>query len=226
MATCRLCNKSGWFLQTSPEKLCSNCELFWESDVEQHGRIIRESVKLIENSKNFRTRLSRISVAMRSCEQLLKYERHGIETIATPPSEAIQKLKNTRQSLAESYVQDELVKARTKSRNAASSTGMVSPFAKVIEKIGELYGEMSDVSKLEILERETREEMDHAHLAGELDKAEKAAFKGQKKKAIDAYLDALFVIKKDSIDDALQQKQITEIESKIRDLGGEIPIYE
>ncbi len=93
----------------------------------------------------------------------------------------------------------------------------------MIDKIGEMYGELDDVSELERVEIEAREEMDRTRLQVELSKAEKAEFKGQKKKALDAYLDALFVIRKDSIDDSHQQKEIDAIEEKIRSLGGKIP---
>jgi hypothetical protein len=79
------------------------------------------------------------------------------------------------------------------------------------------------VSVLQPLEQEARAYMDKARLDNELEKAEKAEFKGQKKKALDAYLDALFLIRKDSIDDAKQQKEISQIELKIRELGGEVP---
>ncbi len=48
-------------------------------------------------------------------------------------------------------------------------------------------------------------------------------FKGQKKRACEAYLDALYLLRKDSIPDDQQRTQILEIESKIKELGGEVP---
>lgn len=223
MAKCRLCDKSGWLLRTNPEGLCKACEPLWAMDVDQHSRIISESVKLIENSKNVKTRLSRIDVARRSCEQLLHYEQRSIETIATPPSKAIHELERVRKELVENHIEEELVKARTKSQSALTLAGKTQPFGKVIEKIGEFYSAISDVTVLEQLERETREELDKARLEIELEKAEKAEFKGQKKKAIDAYLGALFIISKDSIDDERQATQIRDIKAKISALGGEVP---
>lgn len=224
LGTCRLCNNSGWLLSVNSEELCADCEDVWAQDVEQNSRILSESLDIIDRSQNFKTRLSRAETAIHCCKRLQKYESRGIATIGTPPSEAIRRIKEAKQGIIENYVTDELLKARTKSHNAVTASGKVSPYSKVIDKIGEFYGELSDVSNLEELERETRVEMDQARLAAELEKAEKAEFKGQKKKAIDAYMDALFVIRKDSIDDAQQSDQIHEIKEKIRGLGGKIPM--
>lgn len=60
-------------------------------------------------------------------------------------------------------------------------------------------------------------------LAVELEKAEKAEFKGQNKKALDAYLEALFVLRKDKIPDTEQAHEVDMIEGKIANLGGDIP---
>ena len=65
--------------------------------------------------------------------------------------------------------------------------------------------------------------MDAVRLGVEIERAEKLAFKGQKKRACDAYLDALYLLRKDSIPDDQQRTQIIEIESKIKELGGEVP---
>jgi hypothetical protein len=180
-------------------------------------------VKLINKSKKLDTRLSRIEVALRSCRHLLRYEERGIETIGTPPSEAIAELQEAKVKIIKETAEEDLEKARSKSENAATPASKVSPFAKVIERIGGLYQHLDDVSVLQPLEQEARAYMDKARLDNELEKAEKAEFKGQKKKALDAYLDALFLIRKDSIDDAKQQKEISQIELKIRELGGEVP---
>ena len=65
--------------------------------------------------------------------------------------------------------------------------------------------------------------MDAVRLGVEIERAEKLAFKAQKKRACDAYLDALYLLRKDSIPDDQQRTQIIEIESKIKELGGEVP---
>ena len=53
-----------------------------------------------------------------------------------------------------------------------------------------------------------------------LDEAKKAEFKGQRKKALDRYYDALYFLKHDEIEDALQQEHLSAIEAKINELGG------
>lgn len=223
MATCRLCNKSGWFMSVSDRGLCRECEPVWLMDVEQRGRIVGDSARIINESKNVSTRLSRIDVAIDSFRALQKYEARGIETLETPPSRGIARLTSLRQEIIGEHVREELTEARSKSRNATTPAGRTSPFAKVIEKVTEFYKQAEDTAALAKLEREAREEMDRARLAVEIEKAERAAFKGQKKRAIDAYLDALFILKRDSIDDADQRTEIEDIRHKIQELGGEVP---
>ena len=223
MATCRLCNKSGWFLRTTDDGLCQPCDELRNLDTEQYGRIVGESIKLIEKSRVLKTRLGRIDDAIRACQELLKYDHRKIKTLVTWPSEAIEELERVRRKIVLKEIDDQLVKARTKSQNATTSASKISPYNKIIDTIGSFYQVLDDVSELERIEQETRVEMDEVQLAAELERAERAEFKGQKKKALDAYLDALFLIRKDSIDDAHQVSEIRHIEAKVRDLGGKIP---
>jgi hypothetical protein len=223
MATCRLCNQSGWFLKVSRNGLCKNCEPVWRMDLEQHQRILTESLKIIENSTNIKTQLSRIDVAKRSAEALRRYEQCGVQTTATKPSEIIRQLDSVRIDVATQYVRDQLTKARAKSQNAVGVAGMTSPFSKIIDSIGELYSVLPDVPQIKQLETEARNEMDRARVRAELDRAAKAKFKGETKKAISAYLDALYIIRRDRVDDREQGEQIREIERQIKELGGVVP---
>ena len=53
---------------------------------------------------------------------------------------------------------------------------------------------------------------------GYLEAARKAEFKGNVKKAIDQYQEALFFIRNDDIDDTQQRFEINEIETKLTEL--------
>ena len=86
-----------------------------------------------------------------------------------------------------------------------------------------LYAEVDFMEEIRTTELSVRNELDSVRLKVEIDRAAKLAFRGQKKRACEAYLDALYLLRGDSIPDVEQQAEIEEIEAKIKDLGGEIP---
>lgn len=56
-----------------------------------------------------------------------------------------------------------------------------------------------------------------------MEKAERLVFKGQNKRACDAYLDALYLLRTDSTPDAEQGVEQATIEANIVALGGTVP---
>ncbi len=57
-------------------------------------------------------------------------------------------------------------------------------------------------------------------LEDHLEAARKAEFEGQRKKALDAYYEALYLLRHDEVDDAPQGDRIRPIEEKVLSLGG------
>ena len=72
------------------------------------------------------------------------------------------------------------------------------------------------------LETNARRFMHQVELQGFLTEAEKAEFKGNRKKALDQYQEALFFLQRDDIDDRLQKNQIGDVEAKVRELSEEV----
>lgn len=106
MARCRRCRRSGFFLRLDDDRLCDVCGLRLREDISSASRIIGDSVPLIETSKNPSTRLSRCDLVLEHAERLLPYERLGIPTLETPPSEIMEKVKTARDQI-EAMVMDE-----------------------------------------------------------------------------------------------------------------------
>ncbi len=69
------------------------------------------------------------------------------------------------------------------------------------------------------LEARVRRFSHQTQLNAYLEAARKAEFKGQKKKALDQYLEALYFLRSDEIDDSLQAEKISELEAKISELS-------
>ena len=59
-------------------------------------------------------------------------------------------------------------------------------------------------------------------MSGYVETAEKAEFKGNTKQALDQYLEALYFLKTDDVDDQLQAAEIARISRKIAELGGSV----
>ena len=224
MAKCRLCQKSGWFLSLNKVGICATCEPAYIESVESCVRVIEQSLKIAGSTKRLDTMLSRYGTALDACRQLRRYEERGIETLSTHhPSEVMRDIRQERLDRVEEWLDDQLLAARVKSQAATTASATVRPYSKLLEKMGDIYTELPDVASVEEIEVRIRREMDSVRLKAEIDRAEKLAFKGQKKRACEAYLDALYLLRTDSTPDEEQATEIAMVESKIRKLGGEVP---
>ena len=223
MAKCALCEKSGWFLKISAEGLCGHCAQAHSLEMGSSLRVIKQSLSIASETKKLDTMLSRFDVAENACRQLLKYEGRGIPSISPPPTEALEKIADARRSSVLSWIERELLAARAKSEAATTPAGKTGGYSKLLEKINMLYAEVDFMEEIRTTELSVRNELDSVRLKVEIGRAAKLAFRGQKKRACEAYLDALYLLRGDSIPDVEQQAEIEEIEAKIKDLGGEIP---
>lgn len=88
MGRCIWCNRDGFFMLVDGNRLCADCGPGVRLEVERRLEIIRESQDLVNRSKNVWTRLSRCQLILREAEQLLIYERRGLE-VFEPSPEAI-----------------------------------------------------------------------------------------------------------------------------------------
>lgn len=162
MTVCHLCNTSGRFLRTNSQGLCQACERTWAKEVKKYGRTIDESMKIIQTSRTLNERLSHIRIAMRSCQKLYAYEQRNVETITPPPRMMMHRLDRIQTEIIQSFIRDELAEASARSERAKSRAGKISPFDKILQKMAELRGELSDGREIEPLKREVRAERDKA----------------------------------------------------------------
>jgi hypothetical protein len=110
-------------------------------------------------------------------------------------------------------------KAKAKSEVASTITGKHNALASGLLKAQEIIRNSSDASLGEELERGFKYLMHRVKLDGFLEAAKKAEFKGNNKKAIDQYQEALFLIRNDDIPDDQQRVEIQQIEAKLSELG-------
>jgi hypothetical protein len=215
MATCLWCNKAGFFLRVSKEGLCSNCMPIITMDVQQRARIIMESFKIATKTKSFKTRLSRCELILEHARELKKYESAGIKTIDPCPSRIIEEYQSTRDEIIIENLDAEIDKAVSKSELTSSSKTAVNSINASLLKIREAKGLLNDPDKVADREERMKKLAHKIQLNGHLEAARKAEFKGQTKKAIDQYQEALYFLKNDDIDDSKQKKEIQEIEENL-----------
>ena len=191
-------------------------------DASQRIRIINDSIKIVTESKNLDTRLSRLDLLLEHANALLKYEQRGIRIMDPRPSYFISKFGGMRDQIISESLDKDYESASSKATVAPTITSKVNALSKVLLKIREYKTKANHPESLEALEKQVAAAIQKYQLDGYLDAAQKAQFKGQKKKALDQYYEALYLLKHDQVDDSLQKDQITLIESKITEMGGSI----
>ena len=166
-----------------------------------------------------KTRLSRCDLLVEHAKALLEYERKGIPTVSPYPSQLLTEYTAMRDQIVLEGVTAEVEKALAKAEIASTPSTSINEANKALFKIREGKQELRDQAKLNQLEVRVRHFSHEMQLNAHLEAARKAEFKGQKKKALDQYQEALYFLRNDEIDDSLQAGKIGEIEAKISELS-------
>jgi len=188
-------------------------------DVMNRGRVINDCMSLVAESKNMKTRLSRCDILLEHAQALLKYEHEEIPTLTPSPSQLLSQYAAMRDQIVLEGIKAEVEKALAKAEIATTPRTSINEANKALLKIREGKQELRDQAKLDQLEARVRRFTHETQLNAYLEEARKAEFKGQKKKALDQYQEALYFLRSDEIDDSLQAEKIGEIEAKISELS-------
>lgn len=217
MAQCKYCSKKGIFLKVSNAGLCNNCHRPVMSSLLSVLKVLDESIKLVNNSKNFTTRINRIDLAIEKCDVLYnEFWSKGITVFEPDPIEAKGKLLKQKEDIVDKGIKDLVERHIDKSKRAKTVRTKISNADKALD-------ELLKFKQLYDYENKGMEETIHAYIHkvqfdDYVEQAEKHAFKGNIKKAIDKYQDTLFFLKKDNIPDDSQKELFEMIEKKIDEL--------
>ena len=224
MARCKFCGRSGIFLSVNQYGLCNNCATSISYEINSTLRVIQDSIELVKTSKNLETRLSRADVVIKLASEIVdKFESKGITVMDPSAKDLLRRYKEGRDDIIKDSLEEEYKKASTKSAVGTTAKTKTNPLSKVLIIIQDYKSQLGKKESLDDLEQKINEDIHAIQLHFLLDDAKKAEFKGNKKKALDKYLEALYFIKTDKIDDIKQQEIILNIENKIKELGGVIP---
>jgi len=220
MAKCKNCSRGNWFTSVDSNGLCATCQPIVIPALLNHCRIVLESAKIIAASKNTATKLSRIGVAISNCKALRPYEAKGIPTLDQPLGAVVSEFERMRTELLSEVVQEQVFLARQKATDAATDAGKLGGYAKAVEVLSSLMGEVEDVTPLENAVLGLRAERDGLRFDLLAKKAETAAAKGKTKAAADIYVEALMAIRHDTTPDEMQTQRVSLAERRIKDLNG------
>lgn len=218
MATCKWCGKKGLFVSVDRNGLCSSCGPAIMIEAKSRLKVIRESQEIINKSKKLDTVLSRIDTIIENGTALLKYEKAGINILDPLPSRLIKVAESSKEEAIIEFVNQEVDKFMTKAETSATPKSQITQASKALEKIADGRKMVQSPEVFCPIERKVKTFIHVTQLNIYLDAAKKAEFKGQNKKAIDQYQEAIYFIKNDDIDDAMQAKEIGQFESKIAEL--------
>jgi len=218
VAKCRYCGKGGWFSSTDANGLCAQCAPAVILQIQSTGRVVVESLKLAQQGKTFKTRLSRCDLLAERAAELLPLEQRGIPTITPPPSELLRHAAELRNEIILESAEQVAKTARDKADVATTSRAKSNAFSSGYLKAKDILEQSSEPGSGAAILAEMKSGTHRAILDGFLEAARKAEFKGNQKKAIDQYQEALFFIKNDEIPDEQQATEIGVIESAIEKL--------
>jgi len=159
-------------------------------------------------------------------EALKSYEERGIPTLPnTSPSCQLREVETARDSLVLQTVKDDVGAMVEKGNAELQAKRKIAMFTKALLKLRDykkLLRDAHNIEQIEENEKRVEKGIHRLQLETFLDTAKKAEFKGQTRKALDQYYEALYFLRNDAIDDSLQAAQISELELKIKALGGDI----
>lgn len=222
MATCRLCGKGGWLQSVNANGLCANCQPIVLTVVNSKIRIIQDSIRLVSESKTLSVRLSRCDLILEHTKSLIPYEEKGIPTFEPLPSVMYAKYSGLRDELVVDTLEKEFNACIEKALLSQAASAKVKGITKVQSRLPEYKSKMLDPKRIEPLEFRIAAMLHEAQLSAFLEEAKKAEFKGNKKKALDQYYEALYFLRNDCIKDSDQQERINFLETKVRDMGGKL----
>ena len=217
MARCNICGRKGFFLSVNIAGHCEPCSIAF-AEAQSRLRVFNDSVRLALEGKTHKTRLSRCDLAMEHAQFFAHAEASGARFFDRPATEMIKEIGELRQDL---FIQEaRAIYDATNSKAEVASTPKVKEraYAAAAVKLKELNREAGNLVQIAELEHYLTSAIHRVTLEGFLEAARKAEFKGNTKKALDQYQEALFFLRNDNIDDQSQADEIRHIEAKIASL--------
>jgi hypothetical protein len=230
MAQCKWCGKSGFLFPVNQHGICSNCETVINMEIQSRIRILFDSLKIVGETKNIDTFISRVDLIIQHSEALMKYEKKGIPTTdrppsKSPPSEIFNAFQSKRDTLIVEKLDAEYISLiKSLELPSVSAKKKVNDLNKLLLKSMEIKPKLKNSAIISNLENKIKRQINNIQFNSLLEEAQKAEFKNNKKSALSKYYEALYFLEHDIVDDSLQNEQISKLKTKIIELGGELKV--
>lgn len=218
MATCRYCGRSGWFLSLSADGLCNACRPPVVRDIVQRKKQVERLVRNVNMRGDFVKKVQDCDNAIRHLTVLEDYERRGIPIRDLSPSSLLAEYRQRREKILFSGIEKLVGDALVRAEVSISVNARIREASKGLLRLESLRNLVRSRKVLDPFETRLKNLIQSTQLSGYLDGARKAEFKGQHKKALDRYRDALYFLSHEEIDEKLKGESVPEVEKKISDL--------
>lgn len=176
--------------------------------------VIRQSLDIASNSKNPSTKKSRIDVAVKTAKDLAFEYPHRQDCRML-----LDDLEKVRVEIYTNCVKDIIIKYTDKANTSKVAATKINYATKALAEIeGGLRDSYVDSEAMKSIKKQLEDYIHQVQLEDLRQKAERLEFKGSHTKAVDAYMDAIFFLQHDDIDDKLQTEEINTLQEKVDSL--------
>ena len=143
----------------------------------------------------------------------------GITTINPPPSEVLRTFPEIRDNIIFEATSEDVENAIEKSKVASTPRTKINAANKGLLKVKEMKKELNNKVLMDALEGYISQYIAELELNSYLDAAKKAEFKGNKKKALDQYQEALYYLEHNENSIFFDDDKKIEIRNRIEQIG-------
>lgn len=204
-----------WFAGRS-----SSSEQAVAARVEALAARIDVAVPALAKTRSSAKRLELYAELIDASEALQALELRGEATISPPPSQILPAFRREREELIRNEIAEISRKAMA-ATEAATVEKRVSIVQKAVQKAAEWEGLLPEGRIAQPVE-ELKARLHVARLESMVEEARRFEFKGEGKRALDLYQEALYLVLNDEIPDEQQQEEIAALDAKIRALSEQL----
>ena len=139
MAKCKNCGKSGLFLSVNKSGLCNPCSVIVAMELENCMRIIKDSISIVDSTKNAATAISRINDLRFNLNKLIEYEKKGIKLLTVPAAQTLAELERDHDEMIMKAINIELTKTIQDVLELKTTKAKTKRFADLQKRITEEY---------------------------------------------------------------------------------------
>lgn len=218
MPKCINCSKKGWFLEVSNDGFCRQCFDEVRPVIESLCRSVISNSKAGDRSTVTKARLTKYFLAEDAANRLIEFDKKGVPTLTTPPSEVAQSIRTIAQSLIATEIDDCIYQAKQATIDGSTDTQKLSGFSKSIKRLDALMEFTDDVTELEIAIQNLRCARDNFSAKLKIENADLLCAQGKERRAKDLLIEALHTMERDGTPDEDQLHLIQDVEKRLEQL--------